>query len=263
MTGYLMESAREGARLLAQGKASPATERLVAAGLQPGMHALDAGCGAGAVIPEMLALVGGEGRVTGIDASAARLADARRALGDDGRIELLERALPATGLPAARYDFAWSQFVLEYYADPLPALRELARVTKPGGRVAIAEIDRVGLDFWPVPPAVAEGQATFVAAVARTGYDVECGRKMFHHLKRLGFADVRVHASMHYLAAGAADERLLEDWRIRFDALRPAVAPAFGAPENYERFCGAYLDMLADGDTLKYVLVLTTSGTRQ
>jgi ubiquinone/menaquinone biosynthesis C-methylase UbiE len=258
---YLMESPTEGARLLVQGRASACRPALLEAGLAPGMRALDMGCGSGAVLPELLEVVGPSGEVWGVDPSPERLAEARRHVGDDARLSLRAAALPGTGLEGGRWDFVWSRFVLEYLADPRPALGELARLARPGGRVAICEVDRGGLDFWPVPAVVARGQGPFLAALARTGFDPEAGRKMFNHLRRLGLREVRVHASMLYLAAGSADPGLVADWSQRFQVLAPVAGPAFGAAADYQRFCEAYLGLLEDPDTLKFALVLTTSGT--
>ncbi len=259
---YLMESAAEGERLSRQARASVSRPRLLDAGLGPGMRVIDVGCGSGAVIPELLELVGDSGQVTGVDLSDARLDEARRLVGTDPRVTLARAALPATALPSDGWDFVWSQYVVEYFADPVPALAELVRLARPGGRVTVAEVDRAGLDFWPVPELVARGKGAFLAALAQTGFDIEAGRKVFHHFKRLGLGDVRVHASMLYLEAGRAEAHLVDDWALRFKVLAPVLERAFETPAAAARFCEAYLAMLEDEDTLKFGLVLTTSGTK-
>ncbi len=257
---YLMESKEEGQRLLKQARANPARERMQAAGLRPGMSALDVGCGAGGTLLEMLDLVGPEGSVAGVDPSLERLEEARGQV--QTRCALLPGALPNLDLPGGEFDFVWSQFVFEYLANPAAALRELIRVTRPGGRVAVAEVDALGLDFWPVPPLLEEGIRVFVPAVQRTGFDPWVGRKLFHLFRTAGLRDVGVDASMHYLVGGPASSQLLEDWRLRFQALEKYVAPAFPRPGGYAEFAEAYLKMLADPDTLKFIHVLTTSATR-
>jgi hypothetical protein len=75
--------------------------------------------------------------------------------------------------------------------------------------------------------------------------------------------DVRVQLTPHHVTAGAADEAMLEDWRVRFAALRPVGLAAFGDEVAYEAFAAEYLSLLSNPDALKYSVVLTTIGTRR
>lgn len=259
---YLMESPAEGRRLLAQERANPSRQRLVDAGVKRGQRALDAGCGAGAVTAHLLELVGPEGHVTAFDASNARLGLARRALGEPANLTLDLRELPRTGLPDACADFTWSQFVFEYLPEPRLALAELVRLTRPGGTVAVAEIDGYGLGVWPVSPWLETALVTFQQALARARFDLFVGRKLFTLFREAGLGEVRVQLSPFHVTAGAAEPAMLEDWRVRFDALAPVGRAAFGDDAGWQRFTREYLELLANPDALKYAVVLTTVGTR-
>lgn len=99
---------------------------------------LDAGVGTGRNMPYYPP----EARVTGLDLSPAMLARARRRrdrLGLD--VELIEGDVCATALPDEHFDAAVATFLFCVLEDArqLPALRELARITKPGGEVRILE----------------------------------------------------------------------------------------------------------------------------
>ena len=107
-----------------------------ALGLAPGGRALDAGCGTGRALPMLRAAVGRAGTVVGVDltpemlATAAgygRLADAALVMADAARLPLGEGTVDAV-LAAG---------LLPHLAHPGAALRELARVTRPGGRLAL------------------------------------------------------------------------------------------------------------------------------
>ena len=106
------------------------------AGDVAGRRILDAGCGAG---PLLAALRDRGALVTGIDSSAGMLEVARRRLGAgaDLRVAELGRPLP---FPDGTFDDVTASLVLHYLEDWGPALAELRRVLKPGGRL-IASVD--------------------------------------------------------------------------------------------------------------------------
>ena len=260
---YFMQSDEEVRRLKAQASASSSVDRLRLTGLGPGQVALDAGCGPGVITAQMLDVVGPEGRVVGLEPLPDHLAAARALLAGRPNVELRQGALPATQLPADTFDYVWSQYVFEYLAEPRPALEELVRVARPGGKVVVADIDGVGLWNWPYPEDLEQESQKLLKALRDARFDVHAGRKMFHHFKKVGLQDVRVHVSPFYVAAGPVDARLHEDWVIRFRTLRPLAERAFGGAGPYDAFCQRFLALLDDADTLKYAMVLTTEGVKR
>ncbi|HMI92681.1 MAG TPA: methyltransferase domain-containing protein [Polyangiales bacterium] len=119
---------------------TPWADRLLAAaGLRAGERVLDVACGTGAVARRAAALLGRDADVTAVDLSAdmlevARAAAAREGLGIDfhqGRAESLPFADHG-------FDLVTCQFALMFFSDRTAALRELRRVAKPGGRIALA-----------------------------------------------------------------------------------------------------------------------------
>jgi colanic acid/amylovoran biosynthesis glycosyltransferase len=94
---------------------------------------LDAGCGAGTLTPALLAA--GAREIVGVDLEPGMVAAARRRWPAQRWLRADVRRLP---FPADRFDAAVSLGVFEYLPSPAEALRELARVVRPGGRVVIA-----------------------------------------------------------------------------------------------------------------------------
>jgi len=116
--------------------------RLVAdaAGIFAGQRVLDVACGTGALTRTVAERVGPAGAVLGLDANPEMLAVARRL---DAPIEWIEGRAEALPLPDASVDAVVSQFGLMFFDDRAGALREMRRVLRPGGRLAVAVCDAV------------------------------------------------------------------------------------------------------------------------
>lgn len=257
-----MESEEETRRLIAQAQAHPVWEHLMATGLTEGAVALDAGCGPGAITEVMARMVGRSGKVVGLDVSGERLTEARAHCASLPNCGFVHADIRASGLPDDCFDYVWCQFLLEYLPQPERVLSEMVRMTRPGGRLVVSEIDGVGMFNWPMSSVVQEGIPKFLAALGSTGFDIHVGRKMYHHFLRAGLKDVRVRLSPLWVVAGAADARLVEDWSIRLQTLEPVAAPSFGGLDPYREFCRSYLDMLCDAEALKYSILLVTEGRK-
>jgi ubiquinone/menaquinone biosynthesis C-methylase UbiE len=110
--------------------------------LPRGSSGLDAGCGIGLQSLLLAEAVGPAGRVTGLDISPEFLLRAEDIVGKSGlsdRIFFQEGDVSKLPFDDDSFDWAWSSSCVGYSAslEPLPAVKELARVVKPGGRVAI------------------------------------------------------------------------------------------------------------------------------
>jgi demethylmenaquinone methyltransferase / 2-methoxy-6-polyprenyl-1,4-benzoquinol methylase len=95
---------------------------------------LDVATGTG-LVAERLVRAGH--RVTGVDQSAEMLTSARARF--DGRVELVEASAESLPFDDAAFDHLTFTYLLRYVDDPAAVLRELARVVRPGGTVAMLE----------------------------------------------------------------------------------------------------------------------------
>ncbi len=119
--------------------------------LRPGDSVLDAGCGTGRALPQLRAAVGPTGQVFGADLTSEMLAEAGSR--HPGTAVLLLADCARLPLADAAFDAVLAAGLISHLPDPALALREFARVARPGARLAL---------FYPI------GRAALAARHGRT-----------------------------------------------------------------------------------------------
>ncbi len=109
--------------------------------LQPGASGLDVGCGLGTCVQKIAHRVGPGGKACGVDISEAMVAEATSRANGHSNIEFSKGEAYAIPHGDATFDAVRMERVLPYVADRGRAIAEMIRVTKPGGRVVITDVD--------------------------------------------------------------------------------------------------------------------------
>jgi SAM-dependent methyltransferase len=107
-------------------------------GIRPGNRVLDVGCGPGALTAE---LVSRAAAVSAVEPSASFAAAVRTRLPE---VDVRQCAAEQLPFPDDTFDSAMAQLVVHFMADPVLGLREMARVTRPGGMVCACVWDHAG-----------------------------------------------------------------------------------------------------------------------
>jgi arsenite methyltransferase len=115
--------------------------------LKTGERVLDVGSGPGHQALEMSPMVGPPGKVDGVDVSESMLQMARSRCDGVSNVQLHKGDAVNLPFQDGTFDAVMSSMVFEYLPDVAGALREVHRVLKPGGRVAIHGCDW-GATLW-------------------------------------------------------------------------------------------------------------------
>jgi SAM-dependent methyltransferase len=216
----------ERTRLLAQcalhrDEAERLLERLP---LRAGAHALDLGCGPLGVLDLLAERVGPSGRVVGVDRDPGFLTMADRSLAERGlsHIGLVEADAAGTGLPTASFDLVHERLLCVNVPRPGEVVAEMARLARPGGWVALQDVDWIS---WTCVPAHPDWSLLAATAARVWSGDVRIGRALPGLLRDAGLVDVEVDAHIRVFRPGEPYHRLL----LRFVAIHRDRILACGA----------------------------------
>jgi arsenite methyltransferase len=158
------------------------------AALSPGEAVLDLGSGSGTDVFCAAVLVGESGRVVGVDITDEQLAKAARLRERDGfsQVELVEAHIEELPFEDASFDAVLSNGVINLSPVKGRVFAEAARVLRPGGRLAIADIvsgralkerTRRNVELWAACIAGAIPRSTYLEAIESEGLEVKDVRK--------------------------------------------------------------------------------------
>jgi SAM-dependent methyltransferase len=228
-TSYVLRGGDAGVerlRLLARVHA-PATEALFSRldlplHLPPGARCLDVGCGIGEVtmlLARLLARRLPGAHVVGADINPAFLAIARDEAKRNG-LDIELRQASADSLEGeASFDLVYARCLLSHLPGPEGILRRLIALVRPGGMLAVEDVDFSGAFCHPHSEAFARYVKLFCEVVSRRGGDATLGRQLPTMLARCGLSDTRADAAQPAFLGGEGKALA----RITLDHTRSAL----------------------------------------
>jgi ubiquinone/menaquinone biosynthesis C-methylase UbiE len=208
--------------------------------IQPGWRTIDVGCGPLGILHLLSERVGSKGVVVGLEreprfAQMAQDQVARRHLGN---VTVLQADVLASGLQNCSFDFAHERLVMVNMSSPEALLAQLVELVRPGGIVAVEEIDNASWVCHPPHPSWDKLLQTFHEAFRASGGNVYIGRRLPEFLRAAGLEDVQYKVHVDVAMRGGY-------WRTRLltliDTLREQITR---------------LDLLTEEDLARHQLAL-------
>jgi SAM-dependent methyltransferase len=164
--------------------------------LKSGDTLLDIGCGPGTLTADLAMLVT-PGRVTALETTPAALDLARAEIGRRGleNVSFAVGDVHALDFADDSFDVVHAHQVLQHVGDPVAALREMSRVTRPGGLIAVRDSDYAAFTWFPQLPELDEWLDLYRRVARDNGGEPDAGRRLLAWAHAAGLTGVTATSS--------------------------------------------------------------------
>jgi SAM-dependent methyltransferase len=162
--------------------------------LRPDHRLLDVGAGPGTITADLATLVR---EVVAVEVNDEAAAITRAGLDERGitNATVIVADVHDLDLEDGSFDVVHAHQVLQHVSDPVQALREMARVTCPGGVVGVRDSDYAAFAWYPLLPGLEEWLRLYRDAARANGGEPDAGRHLLAWAHAAGLEDVTVTAS--------------------------------------------------------------------
>lgn len=226
--------------------------------LQPGQRLLDVGCGPGTITLDLAQRVA-PGEVLGIDQSAEVITAAAETAREQGatNVRFAVDDVYALESPDQSFDVAHAHQVLQHLTDPVAALREIHRVLRPDGIVAVRDADYAAFTWAPANPLLDRWLELYHQVTVRNDAEADAGRYLLAWVREAGFRDLVVSSSTWTFADPESRQwwgGLWADRSLMSSFAEQAVEYGFADRAELEAIANAWHEWAADPDAFYAVL---------
>ena len=198
----------------------PWTRHLIdGAGVKEGSHVLDVACGSGVLARHALSKSGASGRVVGVDSAPGMIAAAREI---EPAVDWILGRAEELRFGDAVFDCIVSQFGMMFFGDRRAAASEMFRVTKPGGRLAVAVWNSIENNpaYGDIISVLDEQVSVAAGDALRLPYSLGDSEEVTGDFNRVGFTDITVETKTEqatFPSSRTMVEAELRGWLPLFD----------------------------------------------
>lgn len=263
-TEYLMENDDEYHRLEIKTKTSVVEDFAKRAGLVPGMRVVDASCGPGLTTSVLSSMVGESGFAAGFDISEKRIARARE-LHENERTKFYVCDFLKPIANIGTFDFAWVRFTLEYFREEcFDIVQNISALLDEGGILCLIDLDYNCLSHDGMSTRL---ETAFYSVIhqleTKANFDPYAGRKLYSHLYRLGYTDIKVNVGAHHLIYGELEEADRYNWGKKIEVLSRKLdfkLPGYSSPDEFYK---DFMDFFQNPGRFTYTPVLSAWGRKK
>lgn len=172
--------------------------------LSGGERLLDVGCGPGTISVDLAERVA-PGEVVALDREPAIVAETADLAGERGvaNLNAVVGDVYALDYDDGVFDVVHAHQVLQHLSDPVAALVEMGRVTRPGGLVAVRDADYGAMTWFPADPRLDRWMEIYQAVARSNEAEPDAGRRLLAWAREAGFSRIEPSASVWCFADDA------------------------------------------------------------
>jgi SAM-dependent methyltransferase len=224
------------------------------ASLKPHMTILDIGCGPGTITADLAERIP-EGQVIGLEYAPDVLKQAQATADQRGikniRFEIGD--VHALDYPDGSFDVVHAHQVLQHVGDPVQALREMRRVTKPGGIVAARDSDYSAFTWFPDVDGLKDWKELYLKVARANGGEPDAGRRLKAWARQAGYDVTSIDATASAWCFNTPEEKawwsgLWADRIVASTFAKTAIDGKHASKEELERISQVWRKWGAEED---------------
>jgi ubiquinone/menaquinone biosynthesis C-methylase UbiE len=220
--------------------------------LEPGLQLLDVGCGPGTISADLARLVA-PGLVEAIDISSDVIEAARSIHQDQGLDNLNFNVGNVHGLSFedSSFDVVYAHQVLQHLGDPVMALREMRRVLRETGLLAVRDADFAAFAWSPADERLTRWMEIYHQVTRANGAEADAGRHLPSWVREAGFRSLEVSSS-NWTYFTVEERRwwgqIWADRVLYSDFAKQALSYGFTTSDELQAISNAFIDWSDDED---------------
>ncbi|WP_173924077.1 class I SAM-dependent methyltransferase [Agromyces sp. Marseille-P2726] len=220
--------------------------------LEAGATVLDVGSGPGTITIDLARRVR-PGVVVGIDAAPEVVSSSLGLARSEGveNVEFRVGDAYSLDLGDGAFDIVHAHQLLHHLARPIDTLREFRRVLKPGGLLAVRDVDYGGVIWSPPSAELSRWLELQHAVIAGSGGEADAGRQLKRWVREAGFTDIDATASAWVFSTALEREWWGMAWAERATQSQfasRAIESGHSNPEELNRIASGWREWAADDD---------------
>lgn len=212
--------------------------------LGPGVRVLDIGCGPGTLTADLAERIG-NGEMVAIDREPSVLEEASSVFAERGITNVAVEVGDVYALTHddASFDVVHAHQVLQHLSDPVAALAEMRRVTRPDGIVAVRDADYAAMTWYPADPRLDQWADVYHAVARSNNAEPDAARHLLAWANAVGFSQVESSASAWCFADPETRRWWGDLWAERMTGsaiAEQALAQSVASEEDLRRIAEAF-----------------------